>query len=129
MNKPATKLAAKGTLVIAAIIPRGASIPMNSVTLADIASTFKSRFPVLQNIMTTIATITRVRVIPEILLNILPTKYPAIPPIASINRIGLSSSCTFVSTSFADKLLRQPFLWVKRLVICVIVVRIDFLYI
>ena len=109
MNKPATKLAAKGTLVIAAMIPRGASIPTTSVTLAFIASRFRFRFPVLQNRMITMATITRVKDMPEILRNILPTKYPAIPPIASINRIGLNRSCIFVSTSFADKLLCQPF--------------------
>lgn len=104
MNRPATKLAAKGTLVIAAMIPRGASTPMNSVTPADIASMFRSRFPVLQNTMITMATITRVRVMPEILRNIWPAKYPAIPPIASINSMGLISSCILFPPHLADKL-------------------------
>jgi hypothetical protein len=59
MNIHATKLATKGTLVMAVMIHKDVSNPMNSVTPADIAPRHKSTFPVLQNTMTTMATITR----------------------------------------------------------------------
>lgn len=93
MNRPATKLAAKGTLVIAAITPNGASTPTKLETLAVIASTFTSKFPVLQKITKIIAKIARVTAMPETLRTIFPTKYPATPPITSINNMGLNSSC------------------------------------
>jgi hypothetical protein len=45
-NKPATKLATKGTLDTKAIIPKGAITPKTFEMLELIASKFKSRLPV-----------------------------------------------------------------------------------
>jgi len=104
MNSPATKLAAKGTLVIAAITPKGASMPTKFETLEVIVSTFTSKFPVLQKITRIIAKIARVTAMPETLRTTCPTKYPATPPITSINNMGLIRSCILFPPCFADNL-------------------------
>jgi len=73
MNKPAMKLAAKGTLDARATIPKGAIMPRTFDMFAVIASKFKSRLPVYAKAITIKAKTPRVIAMPETLL----TRFPA----------------------------------------------------
>jgi len=74
MNKPAMKLAMKGTLDARATIPKGAKIPRTFDMFAVIASIFMSRFPVYANSIKIIAKTPIVNAMPEILLTSFPDK-------------------------------------------------------
>ena len=74
MNKPAMKLAAKGTLDARATIPKGAIMPRTFDMFAVIASKFKSRLPVYAKAITIKAKTPIVSAIPETLLTKCPAK-------------------------------------------------------
>jgi len=74
MNKPATKLATKGTLDSRAPIPNGAIMPKTFDMFEVIASKFKSRLPVYAKAITIKAKTPMVSAMPETLLTRCPAK-------------------------------------------------------
>jgi len=73
MNKPATKLAAKGTLDTSAVSPSGAMMPMTLDMLVVTASKFMSKVPVYARAIMAKAMSPMVSAMPAALL----TSFPA----------------------------------------------------
>ncbi len=74
MNRPATKLATKGTLDTRATIPKGVIMPRTFDMFADIESKFTLRFPVYAIAIMMNATTTIAIAMLEIFLNSFPEK-------------------------------------------------------
>ena len=73
MNRPATKLAAKGTLDISAVSPKGAMVPKTLDMFVSMASKFTSRVPVYARAIMAKAMSPMVSAMPEARL----TSFPA----------------------------------------------------
>ena len=74
MNKPATKLATKGTLDRRAVSPKGASIPAMFEMFVVMVSRFRFIIPEYARTIMMKTKIPIVSALSEILLNMLPTK-------------------------------------------------------